>query len=168
MRSPRAQTALIKNKAIQVIEELKGNNPAYYEKLWERLQKIIEEERRRREDNAQYFTNPELYEEIYNKALAEEEERKKIFGSYEATPFEFSVYGELNEIKDNREQSIELTKRIFSQMKKEIEIVGWKTKVGVEKNMKTIIYDTLSTEGFDDDKLAEISEKIITLAKNRL
>ena len=167
VKSKRAQTALIKNKAIQVIEELKGNNPAYYEKLWERLQKIIEEEERRRRENAQYFTHPEVYEEIYDKALAEEKERQKVFGDYKATPFEFSLYGEINKTK-SREESIDITKRIFSQMKKETEIVGWKTKSSVEKNMKAIIYDTLSVSGFEDDKLAEISDKIITLAKNRL
>jgi len=60
VKSPRAQTALIKNKAIQVIEELKWNNPVYYEKLSERLQKIIEEEKKRRRENAQYFTHPEV------------------------------------------------------------------------------------------------------------
>ena len=78
------------------------------------------------------------------------------------------MYGELNEIKDNREESIDITKKIFSQMKKETEIVGWRTKNSVEKNMKTILYDTLSAAGFEDEKLAEISEKILLLAKNRL
>lgn len=168
VKSERAQAALIKNKAIQVIEELKGNNPAYYEKLWERLQKIIEEDEKRRRENAQYFTHPEIYAEIYDKALAEEKERQKVFGEYQAIQFEFAVYGEFNEIKNNREESVSLTKKIYSQIKKETEIVGWRTKSSVEKNMKTIIYDTLSTAGFEDEKLAELSEKILTLAKNRL
>lgn len=165
--SKRAQTALIKNKAIQVIEELEGYNPAYYERLREKLQKIIDEEERRRKDNAQYFTDPEAYEEIYSKALAEEEERKKVFGDYEATPFEFSLYGELNEITNDRENSINLTKEVFAKMKKETDIVGWKTKSSVEKNIKTIIYDELGGL-INDEKLAELSEKIITLARNRL
>jgi len=132
------------------------------------LQKIIEDEEQRRKKNAEYFTNPELYEEIYQKALAEEEERKKVFGDYEATPFEFSLYSELNEIKNDRELSIDLTKNIFAQLKKETEIVGWKTKTSTEKNMKAILYDALSANKFPEDKLTDISEKIITLAKNRL
>ena len=37
----RARTALIKNKARQLIQELAPTNPAYYEKLSERLEKII-------------------------------------------------------------------------------------------------------------------------------
>ena len=168
VKSEKAQAALIKNKAIQVIEELRGNNPAYYEKLWERLQKIIEEEEKRRRENAQYFIHQEVYAEVYDKALAEEKERQKVFGDYEATQFEFALYGEFNEIKGSREESIELTKKIHSQLVKETEIVGWRTKNSVEKNMKTILYDTLSVAGFEDEKLSKLSEKILTLAKNRL
>ena len=167
VKSKRAQTALIKNKARQVIEELKGNNPAYYERLYARLQKIIDDEERRRKDNAQYFADPEKYEEIYNEALAEEEERKRVFGHYEATPFEFSLYGELDKIIHDRKNSISLTKQIFSKMKNETKIVGWKTKSSVEKNIKSIIYDELSGL-INDEELAGLSEKIITLARNRL
>ena len=39
-KSERARTALIKNKARQIISELSPTNPAYYEKLRERLEKI--------------------------------------------------------------------------------------------------------------------------------
>lgn len=168
VKSDRARTALIKNKAIMVIEEFKSNNPAYYERLRERLEKIIQEEYERRKKNADYFTNPELYEEIYNQAISEEEERKKVFGDYEATPLEFSIYGELNQIKKDRNVAIDLTKELFSKLKPETEIVGWKNKTSTEKNMKAILYDTLSDAEFQEDKIEELTDKIITLAKNRL
>ena len=51
-QSKRAQAAIIKNKAIKVIEELMPNNPAYYERLYERLQRIIQDEEKRRLKNA--------------------------------------------------------------------------------------------------------------------
>lgn len=98
VKSQRAKAALIKTRAIAVINELAPNNPAYYEKLRERLERIIEEETERRTKNASYFTNPELYQQIYEEVLAEEE-RKKVFGDYEATPFEFALYGEINKEK---------------------------------------------------------------------
>ena len=42
-KSERARTALIKNKARQIIKEFAPTNPAYYEKLRERLElKIID------------------------------------------------------------------------------------------------------------------------------
>jgi type I restriction enzyme R subunit len=51
-KSERARTALVKNKARQIIKELAPTNPVYYEKLRERLEKLIEEEEKRRKDDA--------------------------------------------------------------------------------------------------------------------
>jgi type I restriction enzyme R subunit len=167
VKTDRARAALIKNKAIQVISEFAANNPAYYEKLRERLEKLIEEENERRKKNAAYFTNPKLYEQIYNEAISEEKERQKVFGDYEATPFEFSLYGELYELNKNRKKAIELTKEIYSQIKPETELVGWKEKPSTEKKMKALIYDTLNSD-VAEEKLDEFIQKIITLAKNRL
>ena len=167
-KSDRAKAALIKNKAIQVIEELKSNNPVYYEKLRERLEKIIQEEEIRRRRNAAYVTPSARYEEIYNEAIHEEEERKKIFGDYKAAPFEFSLYSELFEVTKDREKSITLTRDMFSKILPETRIVGWKIKTGSEKKMKEIIYDELGRNGFPEDKILEMTDKIITVAKNRL
>ncbi|MGI0066681.1 MAG: type I restriction enzyme endonuclease domain-containing protein, partial [Nitrosotalea sp.] len=167
-KSPRAKTALIKNKTIQVIEEFKSNNPVYYEKLRERLEKIIQEEEQRRKKDSTYFTAPEKYEEIYNEAIHEEEERKKVFGDYQATPFEFSLYSQLFEENKNREESIKLTKEIFYQILPETKIVDWKNKTTSERKLTEIIYDNLSKKGLAEDKIMDTTEKIIALAKNRL
>lgn len=167
-KSPRAKTALIKNKTIQVIEEFKSNNPVYYEKLYERLQKIIQEEEQRRRKDSTYFTDPSKYEEIYNEAIHEEEERKKVFGDYQATPFEFSLYSQLYEENKDREESIKLTKEIFYKVLPETKIVDWKNKTTSERKLKEIIYDNLSNKGISEDEIMDATEKIITLAKNRL
>lgn len=167
-KSPRAKTALIKNKTIQVIEEFKSNNPVYYEKLYERLQKLIQEEEQRRRKDSTYFTAPEKYEEIYNEAIHEEEERKKVFGDYQATPFEFSLYSQLYEENKNREESIKLTKEIFYKILPETKIVDWKNKTTSERKLKEIVYDNLSNKRISEDKIMDAIEKIITLAKNRL
>jgi type I restriction enzyme R subunit len=167
-KSPRAKTALIKNKTIQVIEEFKSNNPVYYEKLRERLEKIIQEEEQRRRKDSTYFTDPSKYEEIYNEAIHEEEERKKVFGDYQATPFEFSLYSQLYEENKNREDSIKLTKEIFYKILPETKIVDWKNKSTSERQLKEIIYDNLTNNGISEDKIMDTTEKIITLAKNRL
>jgi len=168
VKSDRARTALIKNKAIQVIDEMAPNNPAYYERLRERLERIIEEELKRRKKNADYFTNPELYEKIYQEALDEEKERQKVFGDYDAAPIEFGIYGEVDQVIDDRNKSISITKTLYAKLKPETEIIGWKTKTSTEKNMKAILYDTLSDTDFPEDKIDEITERIITLARNRL
>jgi hypothetical protein len=151
-----------------VIDEFKPNNPTYYERLRERLEKIIQDEYERRKKNANYFTDPEQYEEIYNLAINEEQERQKVFGDYEASPLEFSIYGEINQIQNDRKNAINLTKNLYSKIQPETEIIEWKNNTDTEKRMKTIIYDTLSKAKFSEDKIEELMDKIITLAKNRI
>ena len=167
VNSDRAKAALIKRRAISVIDEFAPNNPAFYESLRERLERIIVEEAERRKKNADYFANPEEYMEIYQEALSEEKERKKVFGDYEANRFEFALYGELNKKKD-RKESIEITKKIFSKISSETELVGWKNKVSVEKNIRAALYEILSDAKFEDEEIDEISEKVLTIAKNDL
>lgn len=74
VKSDRARNALIKNKAIMVIDEFKPNNPTYYERLCKKLEKIIQNEYERRKKNANYVTNPAVYEEIYKQVIHEEQE----------------------------------------------------------------------------------------------
>lgn len=167
VKSGRAKAALIKKRASSVIDELAPNNPAFYEGLRERLQRLIDEEKERRKKNADYFTNPDAYAEIYKAALSEEEERRKVFGGYEANQFEFALYGELNKKKDRRD-SIEITKRIYERIRPETELVGWKSKVSVEKNIRASLYEVLSGEKFGDEEIDELSDTIITLARNDL
>jgi type I restriction enzyme, R subunit len=86
-------------RARQIIQELAPTNPAYYEKLRERLEKIIEQEEKRRKDDAGYFN---MLTQIYKEALDTEKQRKKLGFS---TPFEFAVYEELQSIKDDKTSS---------------------------------------------------------------
>jgi type I restriction enzyme R subunit len=167
VKSDKAKAALIKSRAISVIDELSPNNPAFYESLRERLQRIIDEETQRRKENAEYFTNPQKYEEIYEQALSEEKERKKVFGDYKANRFEFALYGEITKKKD-RKESIEITKKIFAKIKSETELVGWKNKTSVEKNIRAALYEILSEAKFEDDYIDELSDTVLTIAKNDL
>lgn len=167
VKSDKAKAAIIKTRAISVIDELSPNNPAFYESLRERLQRLIAEEEERRKNNADYFTNPELYADIYRQALSEEEERKKVFEKYEANKFEFAVYGELCR-KKSKKESIVITKKIYEKIEPEIELVGFKNKVSVDKNIRAALYEILSAAGFDDAEIAELSDKIISLVRNNL
>ncbi len=162
----RAQAALIRNKAIQVIEELMPNNPAYYERLYEMLQRIIQDEEDRRKKNADYFTNPEEYEKIYNKVLAEEAERKKIFGDYEATQFEFSLYSRLNQTQ-NRQDSINIVQKIYKKIKPLTGLVDYKTNPMVEKDIKKIVYETLKPH-MNYEQIMSVAEETIMLVRHRL
>ena len=165
-RSRRAQAALIRSRAIRVIEELMPNNPAYYEKLHERLQRLIRDEEGRRRINADYFTDPDAFEGIYNEALSEEAERKKTFGDYGATEFEFSLYSRLSQTSD-RERSIALAKEIFEGIKPLTGIVDFKKNASVEKEIRKIVYEALRSD-MKYEQIQEIAEETIMLARNRL
>lgn len=170
-KSKRAQAALIRNKARQVIDEMMPKNPTYYEKLYERLQRLICDEEERRKKNADYFTNPEAYKKIYSEALAEEEARKKTFGRYNATPFEFSLYGMLNESM-NRNVALDLTKKIFEDIKPLTKIVDYKQKSSIEKDIQIIVYEALASQTsrnqISEDQINNIMNETVTLVRNVL
>ena len=161
-----AQAALIKNKAINVIQELMPNNPAYYEKLYERLQRIIREEEKRRQNNANYFTNPKKYEEIYNEALGEEKRAADVFGNYDATPFEFSLYSRLSQTVDP-EKAIDLAKEIFARIKPLTSMVDYKKNPSIEKDIRKIVYETLKAD-MDGEQIKDVTEETSMLVMNRL
>jgi len=164
-KSERARTALIKNKARQIIRELAPNNPVYYEKLRERLEMIIKDEEERRKENANYF-NTGGYTQIYQEALNQDKEHKKLGFS---NPFEFAVYSELQSLKGDEVDSLKkITKSIYDKLREESQIVGWKTKTGSEKEMIIAIYDILSENNFPNDKIGELAIKIINLARRHL
>ena len=158
----RATTALVKNKARQIIKELAPTNPAYYEKLRERLEKIIEEEEQRRKDDASYFNK---IAKLYDEALNAEKERQKLGFS---TQFEFAIYGLLQSLKNDEKASKDITNAIYVKVKEEAGIVGWKNKRSSEKKMSIAIYDILSESGYLEDQSDELAMKIIDLAKRDL
>jgi type I restriction enzyme, R subunit len=164
-KSEKARTALVKNKARQIITEKAHLNPVYYEKMKERIENLINEEKEERKEDADYFNS---YKKILEELLEQEKERAKLGLS---NAFEHAVFEELLKItKNNKELSKSITKKISENIKIETELVGWKTKRSSEKQLNIIIYDTLL--GFNNKKIENIiddlTERIIDLAKRNL
>ena len=82
--------------------------------------------------------------------------------------FEFAVYELLRSIKKDDTVSKKTTKSLFDQIKKETEIVGWKTKTSSKKKMSIIIYDILTDNKFPEDKVDGLTQKVIDLAERNL
>ena len=161
-KSPRAKTALIKNKAEQIIQENYSPNPVCYEKLWAMLMRIIDEEKKRRKIDATFF-DPETenkVREIYEKALAIEEERNKL--GFERN-IEFSIYGLIQEYKEDKDNSIKITKALLEKLLPETEIVEWYNKPSVKRKTEEITYDILESFGMPEDDISKVSDKILTL-----
>jgi type I restriction enzyme R subunit len=165
VKNERARTALIKNKARQIIREFAPSNPAYYEKLRERLEKIIEEEESRRKADANYFNYSNRMAEVYNDALNADNKRKELGFS---TQFEFAVYEQLQSLRNDEKTSKDMTDAIYSKVKEETGIVGWKNKKSSEKKISITIYDILSGNGYPEDKINETTIQIVDLAKRDL
>lgn len=157
-KDDQAKAALARSKARQVIEEFGSDNPTYYEKLRERLEKLIEAEKHRRVEIAEYFA-------IIREALGEQEERKKLGFSEK---FEFATYGELLAVKEVEEICKKTAISIYSQIKPETEILGWKTKTSSDKKISIIIYDALQENGFPEEGIDELVRKISDLARRLL
>ena len=159
-KSPRARTALVKNKAEQVIQENYSHNPAYYEKLWQILQKIISKEKQRRLDNADYLQMENEYTEVYNKALSQEKERKSL--GFERD-IEFAIYELIQNYKDDKENSIKVTNQLSKELLPETEIVEWYNKSSTKRKMEQKTYDILDSFKIPEDDISELSEKILQL-----
>jgi len=161
-KSPRARTALIKNKAEQVIQENYSHNPVYYEKLWQLLKRLISEEKERRKENAGYF-DPNMeskVREIYEKALSIEEERKKL--GFERD-IEFSIYGLIQDYKEDKDNSIKITKSLSEKLLPETEIIEWYNKPSIKRKTEEITYDILDSFKIPEDDISKLSDKILTL-----
>ena len=167
-KTEKARTALVKNKARQVIGEYASHNPIFFEKLRERLEKIIQEEERRRRIEAQDFDEKPYFDkikEIYEQALSEEKELKKLGFS---SKFEFAVYQELLQVEKDKKISSNITKDIYKQIQDETRIVDWKNKTSSAKNMNIAIYDILSENKIPENKIEGLSSEIIELARRNL
>jgi len=164
-KNKKARTALVKNKVRQIIEEKAHLNPVYYEKMKERLEAIIREEREERREDAYYFNS---YESILKDLYGQEEERKKL-GFTNA--FEFAVYETLlKEVEDGNLSKV-ITKKIFEGIKEEItNIPDWQNKLTSQKKLESSIYDILNETSNKkiEKNIDEIIVQVIELAKRNL
>jgi type I restriction enzyme R subunit len=160
--SDKAKTALIKNKARLIISEKAQLNPVFYERMKERLEKLIREENEERKENANYFNS---YTQLLRELYEQEEERKKI-GLSDA--FEHAIYEWFFKLTNDTELSKITTKKISERIKPEIQLVGWKEKTSSEKHLGMTIYDTLmETKNIElENKADNLTQQILNLAKN--
>jgi hypothetical protein len=107
----------------------------------------------------------EQIKEIYEQALSEDKELKKLGFS---TKFEFAVYQELLQAVKNKIVSCDITKDIFRQIQDETKIVDWKNKTSSAKNMNIAIYEILSKNKIPENKIDSLSSEMIELARRNL
>jgi uncharacterized protein YktA (UPF0223 family) len=159
-KSTRARTAILKNKAQQVIEENKSHDPIYYEKLWQLLQRLILEEENRIKTETSALEFEQEVKAIYTKATTREEERKKL--GFERD-IEFAIYGIIQEYKDDKDNSIKITNQLSKKLLPETEVVEWYNKPSTKRKLQEATYDILDSHGISENDIEELSEKILSI-----
>ncbi len=156
----KAKTALVKNKAMQVIRELSPNNPAYYEELKERLEKLIEEEKERRVDAATYFNSLGM---IYNAAISGPEKLQEETGIKD--DFELAMFLLFEKEHKDKESNKEHANKITPKVKKITSIVEWWEKPTTENDIYLAVYDNLDPTIFSKDQREKLAKEVIKIAR---
>ena len=159
-KSTRARTAILKNKVQQVIQENFFHNPTYYEKLWELLMRIIQEEENRVRSEANDLEFESKLKDIHTKATQIEKERRELGFDRD---IEFAIYSVLQNHKDDKEKSIQITKQLSEKLLPETLLVEWWNKPSTKRKTEEITFDILESAGLNEDDIAKLSEKILYL-----
>ena len=178
LKSEKAKTALVKNKARHIIAEKAYQNPAYYEKMKERLENLIREEKEDRKEDADYFNK---YKDILEELYGQDKERKKLGFT---NNFQFAVYEELlrvfanskDKAKESKNQELckNITNKISEGIRPEVVLVDWKNKKSSDRNISIIIEDILLSDSNNNKEIQkavnedEFAQRILELAKINL
>jgi len=159
-KDPRAKTALVKNKAMQVIRELSPSNPAYYEKLRERLEKLIKEDKERRIGNAAYFDG---LSEVYQDAISGPQKLKDETGITDEN--ELAIYLLILEHNDDKELCKKYANKINEQVKQTTSIQDWRGKPTAINDIYLTVYDTLDSDKFSKEIREKLADEVIKLSR---
>ena len=160
-KDEKAKTALVKNKAMQVIREKEHLNPGFYGPLKERIEALIIEEKDRRLESANYF---DLYGEIYKKVISGEQITKEETGIED--PFEKALFYLLNNKFENDEISKEKAAIIYEKIKDEKDKVDAFRKPSLVDKMWLGAYDNIPSDKFSKEEREKFSDEVIKLARS--
>ncbi|GAH51050.1 unnamed protein product, partial [marine sediment metagenome] len=142
--STKAKASHVEHAIRETISAKIGEDPAFYESLKDRLESLIEADRKRRKDEAELLKG--LVE------ISKQEERRDLIAKEkDLLPDEFAFYGLLGNYKDelfgeNDEKTCLVTKDIVSIIKNKM-VIDWIEKEDIQKEMRRNIKDILRKIG---------------------
>jgi type I restriction enzyme R subunit len=161
--STRAKASHVEYAIRQSITEKAATDPAFYGSLKERLEKIIEDHRKEREDEAM------LLKELI--ALGDREKERETFakslGLTDAK--EFSFYGLLHPFRESMfsnsdEKQVAFTKEVI-QVIRDKSVIDWADKEDVQKEMRREIKKLLRSRTCPEAKIDPLAREILSLAR---
>ena len=159
-KSTRARTAMLKDKIKQILKVDKFRDPIYYEKLSEKLQRLIAEEEDRLKSEVSALEFEKELRDLYQKATSRDDEIKKL--GFERD-IDFTIYGIIQENKNDKNNSIKITNQLSNKLLPQTEIVEWHNKPSIKRKMQEVIYDILDANNVSEDDIEKLSENILNV-----
>jgi len=164
--STRAKASHVEYAIRQTVTEKAATDPAFYGSLKEQLEKIIEEDRKERKDEAR------LLKDLI--ALGNREKQREFFAKSLglADAGEFSFYGLLYPFReamftDSDERQVAFTKEIIKVVKNKI-VIDWTDKENIQKEMRREIKKLLRSNACPGDQIEPLAREILSLARIQL
>jgi type I restriction enzyme R subunit len=161
--SQRAKASHVEYAIKQTITEKIATDPAFYGSLKEQLERIIEEDRKERKEEAQLLLN--LLK------LGEKEKERDTYArnlGFKDPGKEFPFYGLFSHFKESifsnsEDEQVAFTKNIIQAIK-EKRVIDWTEKEDVKKEMRKEVKRLMRTKGFQEDQLEPLAREILNLA----
>jgi len=161
--SPKAKASHVEFSIRQTINEKIATDPAFYGSLKERLEKIIEEYRRERKDEARLLLD--LME------LGKEDKKRESFARSIGLENieELSFYGLLlpfrkSMFSDVEEDHVAFTKKVIDAIK-EKRVIDWNEKEDIQREMRREVKRLLRAKGCEEDNVEPLAREILNLAR---
>ena len=161
--SPKAKASHVEYSIRQTIDEKIATDPAFYGSLKERLERVIEEYRRERKDEARLLLD--LME------LGKEDKKRESFARSIGLENieELSFYGLLLPFQksmffDSEEDHVAFTKKIIQAIK-EKRVIDWTEKEDIQREMRKEVKRLLRAKGCEEDHLEPLTREILNLAR---
>lgn len=163
--SSKARALMMEHALKMEISERRGENPEFYDSLSERLEKIIEQYKLQRLNDAEFI------HEI-NPIILEIQTIRKTASNLGMTETEFAFYKLLNAHLEYKEKEVNepvklLTEEILTDLGT-LTVVDWKFKDDIQRKMRSQIKLQLREVESDFNKREALSIQFIELAKNHL
>ena len=164
--SSKAKASHVEYAVRQIIDEKIATDPAFYGSLKERLEKIIEEDRKERKDEAKLLLDlmelgrEEKKREAYARSIGLDNiEELSFYGLL--LPFQKSMFF------DSEEDHVTFTKKIIRVIK-EKRVIDWTEKEDIQREMRRKVKRLLRAKGCEEDNVEPLTREILNLARIHL
>lgn len=163
LETPRAKASRMEHAVKHTISVRLHEDPAFYETMRERLERIIKEREEQRIDDAEEFKLLMTVRDEIRQGHGGDAEALGL--TDEAYPFFGVIRKRLTDTDDGK--MADLSGAVLDALKQEA-VIDWKEKDSVKREMRRKVKRQLRLAGVDDGQLEELTTAIMSLAEVRL